>query len=88
MLNFLQSKDSTNLINVSYEELIANSDSEIRRIIKDCGLSWEENCLLYYKNKNPIKTMSTAQARKPIYNSSVKAFEKFKFYLKNIDKSF
>ena len=88
LLNFWQSKDSTNLINVSYEELIANSDSEIRRIIKDCGLSWEENCLLYYKNTTPIKTMSTAQARKPIYNSSVKAFEKFKFYLKNIDKSF
>ena len=88
LLNFWQSKDSTNLINVSYEELISNSESEIRRIIKDCGLSWEENCLLYYKNKNPIKTMSTAQARKPIYKSSVKAFEKFKFYLKNIDKSF
>lgn len=88
LLNFWQSKDNSNLINVSYEELIANSESEIRRIIKDCGLSWEENCLLYYKNKNPIKTMSTAQARKPIYKSSVKAFEKFKFYLKNIDKSF
>ena len=88
LLNFWQFKDSTNLINVSYEELIANSESEIRRIIKDCGLSWEENCLLYYKNKNPIKTMSTAQARKPIYKSSVKAFDKFKSYLKNIEKSF
>ena len=88
LLNFWQSKDNNNLINVSYEELIANSESEIRRIIKDCGLLWEENCLLYYKNKNPIKTMSTAQARKPIYKSSVKAFEQFKFFLKIVDKSF
>ena len=38
-------------------------------------------CLSFYKNKSPIKTMSTAQARKPIYKTSVKSFEKFKDYL-------
>ncbi len=88
LLSFWQSKDGVNLINVSYEELIANNEIEIRRIIKNCELSWEENCLLYYKNKNPIKTMSTAQARKPIYKSSLKTFEKFRPFLKYIDKSF
>lgn len=88
LLNFWQSKNDVNLINISYEELIKNNESEIKRIINDCKLDWEENCLHYYKNKNPIKTMSTAQARKPIYKSSVNAFEQFKFFLKDIDKSF
>ena len=88
LLNFWQSKDGVDLINVSYEELIENNESEIKRIINSCKLDWEENCLHYYKNKNPIKTMSTAQARKPIYKSSVNAFEKFKFFLEDINKEF
>ena len=88
LLNFWQSKDGVDLINVSYEELIENNESEIKRIINSCKVDWEENCLHYYKNKNPIKTMSTAQARKPIYKSSVNAFEKFKFFLEDINKEF
>ena len=88
LINFWQSKDGVDLISVSYEELIENNESEIKRIINKCKLDWEENCLHYYKNKNPIKTMSTAQARKPIYKTSVKAFDKFKLFLKDIDKNF
>ena len=60
LVNFWQSKDGVDLISVSYEELIENNESEIKRIINKCKLDWEENCLHYYKNKNPIKTMSTA----------------------------
>ena len=52
LLKFWQSKNDVNLINVSYEELIKNNESEIKRIINDCKLDWEENCLHYYKNKN------------------------------------
>ena len=48
----------------------------------------EENCLNFYKNKNPIKTISAAQARKPIYKSSLNAFDQYKNFLKVIDKSF
>ena len=88
LMSFLSSKKNHNILNVSYEDLINNNDIKIREIINYCGLDWEENCLLFYKNKNPIKTMSTAQARKPIYKSSLNIFEKYKDYLKIIDKSF
>jgi len=88
LMNFWESKNIKNLINVRYEELVNNKDYEIKRIIKHCELEWEENCLNFYKNKNPIKTISAAQARKPIYKSSLNAFDQYKNFLKVIDKNF
>ena len=69
-----------------YEEIIENSEEEIKKIIKFCGLPWEENCLSFYKNKTPIKTMSTAQARQPIYKSSINSADKFSQHLKELYK--
>ena len=88
LMKFWQFDKNINLINVSYESLIANSEIEIKRIVKECGLNWDEKCLFHYKNKNPIKTMSTAQARKPMYKTSISSFDKYKIFLNKIDKSF
>jgi len=87
LMTFWNSKYQNTIFNVQYENLIKNNQDEIKRIIDFCELNWEENCLNFHKNKTPIKTMSTAQARKPIYNSSLNQFDKFKKYLNIIDKS-
>ena len=88
LMNFRKSKNITNLIDVNYEDLIKDSKNEIKKIINHCELDWEENCLSFYKNKNPIKTISAAQARKPIYKSSLNAFDQYKSFLKVVDRSF
>ena len=42
------------------------------KILKFCDLDWDEKCLSPEKNsKTPIKTVSIAQARQPIYKSSL-----------------
>tara|TARA_B110001452_G_C14842951_1_gene294377 strand:- start:114 stop:464 length:351 start_codon:yes stop_codon:yes gene_type:complete len=86
LMIFWKSKYSSNLLDVKYEDLISNNELEIKKIIKFCNLSWEEKCLSFYKNKTPIKTMSTAQARRPIYKSSLNGFDKFKNFLTIIEK--
>ena len=85
LMNFWKSKFKSEILDVKYEELISNDTKEIKRIIKFCGLNFEEKCLQFHKNKTPIKTMSTAQARQPIYKSSLNSFENYKEYLKIID---
>ena len=85
LMKFWKTKDYSSIIDVNYEQLVKNKESEIKKIIKFCQLNWEEECLLFHKNKNPIKTMSTAQARKPIYASSIGKFDKFSDYLKIIN---
>ena len=87
LMNFWKIKHSSNIIDINYEDLISNIKETIKKIIKFCNLEWEKNCLEFYKNKTPIKTMSTAQARKPIYKTSLRGFEKYKRYLETLDKN-
>ena len=86
LIDFWKSKYPNSILDIQYEKLISNKDHEIKKVIKFCSLDWEENCLSFHNNKTPIKTMSTAQARKPIYKSSLNAFDKFKEYFRILDK--
>ena len=87
LMKFWDSKITKPILNVKYETLINNNEDEMKKIINYCGLNWEEDCLMFHKNTTPIKTMSTAQARKPIYKSSLNSFDKYKEYLSIVDKN-
>lgn len=86
LMKFWKQKYINSIYDVSYEKLISNKEEEIKKLIKFCDLKWEENCLLFHRNKTPIKTMSTAQARNPIYKSSLNSFDKYKEYLTILEK--
>jgi tetratricopeptide (TPR) repeat protein len=59
------------MIEVQYEEVVADLENQARRIIAHCGLEWDDACLAFYKTRRPVRTSSVAQVRQPIYNSSV-----------------
>jgi hypothetical protein len=59
------------MLEVEYEAVVADIEHEARRIIAHCGLEWDDACLSFYKTRRVIRTASAAQARQPIYNSSV-----------------
>ena len=65
-----------------YEDLIIDSSNEIKKLIKFCNLKWDDNCLKFYNTKRSIKTLSVAEARKPIYESSMSSNSNFEDYLK------
>ena len=70
------------ILDVEYENIISNTKIEVQKILSFCDLPWEENCLQFYKTERAIKTVSSAQARKPIYKSSIKSYENYEKYLK------
>ncbi len=71
---------------VEYNELIENQKLETKKLIEFCNLNWEENCLNFYKVSTPIKTVSLAQARKPIYKTSINSNKKYSSYLEMFKK--
>ncbi len=74
------------IFDVEYENLVNNSEDQIRKILNFCELDWDENCLNHHKSKKTmIKTVSTFQARKPIYKTSV---DSSMLYSKNLWKIF
>ncbi|XOV81259.1 MAG: sulfotransferase [Aestuariibacter sp.] len=56
---------------ISYENLVNNTESEIRTLLQYCDLPFEDECLQFYQNKNASTTASASQIRTPIYNSSI-----------------
>jgi tetratricopeptide (TPR) repeat protein len=59
------------ILNVHYEDVVADLEGQARRIVAYCGLDWNPGCLEFYKTERPVRTASATQVRKPIYTSSV-----------------
>jgi len=74
------------ILNVKYENLISNTENEVKNLLRFCNLDWNDNCLNFYNNKRPIKTASDIQARNKIYKSSMNSWEKYEKYLKDYFK--
>ncbi|MBV8428809.1 MAG: sulfotransferase, partial [Hyphomicrobiales bacterium] len=68
------------MLEVRYEDVIADLEGEARRIIAHCGLDWSENCLAFHETKRQVKTASASQVRRPIYKTAqgrAAAYRKF-----------
>lgn len=59
------------ILDVSYENLVENPETEIKRMLTFTGLPYSSSYLQADRVKQPIFTASIAQARQPIYRSSV-----------------
>ncbi len=59
------------LIEVRYEDLVADQEGESRRMLAHCGLDWADDCLAFHANSAPVSTPSAAQVRQPIHANSV-----------------
>jgi hypothetical protein len=62
---------------VVYEDVVADTEKEAKRLLEFLGLPWNDKCLEFHKSDRPVKTASVAQVRKPIYKSSVKRWAKY-----------
>jgi Tfp pilus assembly protein PilF len=68
------------IFDLSYEQNILYPKKTLQDLLNYLELEWDDNCLNHHKTKNIIKTISTTQARMPIYNTSIdiwKNYEKF-----------
>jgi tetratricopeptide (TPR) repeat protein len=65
------------MITVRYEDVVADTEKEAKRLIEFLGLPWSDKCVDFHKSDRPVKTASVAQVRKPIYKTSVKRWKKY-----------
>ncbi|MBB4858938.1 Flp pilus assembly protein TadD [Novosphingobium chloroacetimidivorans] len=59
------------ILEVQYEDLVADQEGQSRRLLAHCGLQWSDACLAFHTNAAPVSTPSAAQVRRPIYADSV-----------------
>ncbi|HEY3639423.1 MAG TPA: sulfotransferase [Rhizomicrobium sp.] len=66
---------------LSYERLVEDTESEIRRLLNYCGLPFEENCLRFWETGRAVATPSGEQVRQPIYRGAVEQWRNFEPWL-------
>ena len=69
------------MLEVQYEDLVAEPEKNSRRLIEFCGLEWDPACLEFYNKKRDVRTASNWQVRQPIYASSVRRWKNYEKYL-------
>lgn len=69
------------LLEVAYEDLVADTETLTRRMLGFVGLPWDARCLEFHRNPRVVDTASRAQVRQPVYRSSVGRWRHFAGYL-------
>lgn len=69
------------VMDVQYEEMIADQEGMSRKIIEFAGLEWDDACLEFYNSKRPVKTASSWQVRQPLYSTSVARWQHYEPHL-------
>jgi tetratricopeptide (TPR) repeat protein len=59
------------MMEVQYEDIVDNLETQARKILAHCGLEWQDACLAFDKTQRPVTTASAAQVRRPIYRHAV-----------------
>jgi Tfp pilus assembly protein PilF len=60
-----------------YEDLVADFETEVRRLIAFVDLPWDDRCLAFYDNAAPVATASAVQVRSPLYAHSVDRWRRY-----------
>ncbi|MGO9774016.1 MAG: tetratricopeptide repeat-containing sulfotransferase family protein, partial [Roseiarcus sp.] len=69
------------MLEVRYEDVVADLERQVRRILAHCGLEWDARCLDFHRNERTVRTASLAQVRRPLYKSSVGRWRRYEAFL-------
>lgn len=65
------------ILDFQYEQMVADPENQIRRLLNFCGLEFEEACMNFHEVKRTVTTASALQVRQPLYNTSVNRWQKY-----------
>jgi len=72
------------ICDVSYEDLVADPSAQCRRLLKWCGLPWQDDLLDFHQSRVASTTAGAAQVRQLIYTSAVKKWRNFEKQLQPV----
>jgi tetratricopeptide (TPR) repeat protein len=69
------------VLKVQYEDMVADTENQIRRLLDYCGLPFEDACLRFYETQRAIRTPSAEQVRRPVYTEGLEQWRNFEPHL-------
>ncbi len=69
-------------VSVRYEDLVADVEGQVRRLLAHLELPFEEDCLTFYQAQRAVTTASFAQVDRPIFTDSLDRWRRYEPALK------
>jgi hypothetical protein len=69
------------ILRVQHEDVVADLEGNVRRLLEFCGLDFEPACLEFYRTDRSVRTASSEQVRQPIYKESLDQWRHFEPWL-------
>ncbi len=69
------------VLRVQYEDVVADLEGNVRRMLDYCGLDFEPACVEFYKTERSVRTASSEQVRQPIYREALEQWRHFEPWL-------
>jgi tetratricopeptide (TPR) repeat protein len=72
---------------VQYEDVVSDTEAQVRRLLEYCGLPFEERCLQFHQTERAVRTASSEQVRQPIYSGALEHWRNYEPYLDELKAS-
>jgi tetratricopeptide (TPR) repeat protein len=69
------------ILELQYEDLVTDPEPQARRLLEFCALDWDARVLEFHRSARTVITASTAQVRRPVYQSAIDDWRRFEAYL-------
>jgi tetratricopeptide (TPR) repeat protein len=69
------------LMDVQYEDLVADLEGVSKGVLTHCGLEWEDACRDFHDTKRTVRTASLMQVREPLYKRAVGSWRRYEKHL-------
>jgi hypothetical protein len=68
-------------LRIQHESVVEDLEGNVRRILDFCGLPFEPACLEFHKTERSVRTASSEQVRRPIFNEGIGQWRNFEPWL-------
>ena len=75
------------ILKVQYENVVADLETEVSRMLEFCGLEMQSACLEFHKTDRLVRTPSSEQVRQPIYQKGLHQWKEYSKFLQPLRKA-
>jgi hypothetical protein len=68
-------------LEIDYENVVEDLESQARRMVAFCGLEWDEACLSFHSNSRHVRTASSLEVRRPVHRDSIERWKAYEGHL-------
>jgi tetratricopeptide (TPR) repeat protein len=75
------------VLRVNYEDVVADLETQVRRVLEFCELPFDERCLSFHETERAVRTASSEQVRQPLYRGAIEHWRNFEPYLQPLTEA-